>query len=167
MLEDMRLRDLAEKTQEAYVHAVRSLAAFHGCAPDLLGEEQVREYFLHLIDERKLAPSTVRQHACGIRFFYQTTLGRRLPVFDLIKPKRGRRLPVVLSLDQVYALLGAVRNLKHRTGLMCAYSCGLRLSEVLWLRIGHIDGARMQLRVVQGSRGRRPRRAVRGQPGRQ
>ena len=156
MIQDMQLRDLAAKTQEAYVHAVRSLTKFHGCSPDLLAQEQVRAYFLHLINERKLSRSTVRQHLCGIKLFYEVTLGREWVLFDLIKPKRGRKLPAVLSHGEVQALLGAVRSHKHRTGLLCAYCCGLRHGEVRRLRIAHIDGKRMQLRVVDG-KGRKDR----------
>ena len=129
MIQDMQLRDLAAKTQEAYVHAVRSLTKFHGCSPGLLAQEQVRTYFLHLINERKLSRSTVRQQLCGIKLFYEVTLGREWLLFDLIKPKRGRKLPAVLSHGEVQALLGAVRSRKHRTGLRSS-----RLGPVLAAR---------------------------------
>ena len=156
MLEDMRLRDLAAKTQETYVGAVRSLAARYGRSPDLLSQDDLREYFLYLVNERKVSRSTVRQHLCGIRFFFETTLGRQWKVFALIKPKRGRVLPEVMSRAEVLRLLSAVRNLRQRTAMLCAYGCGLRISEVLALRLSHIDGERMQVRVVAG-KGRKDR----------
>ena len=89
MIQDMELRDFAPKTQEAYTHAVEALAVHYGRSPDLLGEEQIRLYFLHLINKRKLSRSSVRQHLCGIRFFCETTLGRQWKVLDLITPKRA------------------------------------------------------------------------------
>lgn len=156
MLEDMRLRDLAAKTQEAYVGAVHSLAVRYGRSPDLLTEKELRGYFLYLVDERKLSRSTVRQHLCGIKFLYEVTLGRDWKVFGLVKPRRGRVLPEVLSRAEVHRVLAAVHTLRQRTAMVCAYGCGLRISEVLALRVGHIDGARMQLRVVAG-KGRKDR----------
>ena len=156
MLEDMRLRDLAAKTQEAYVGAVQSLAARYHRSPDLLTPDDLRAYFLYLVDERKLSRSTVRQHLCGIKFLFEVTLGRHWQVFNLIKPRRGRVLPEVLSRSEVLRLLAAVRELRQRTAMLCAYGCGLRISEVLALRICHIDGERMLLRVVAG-KGRKDR----------
>lgn len=156
MIEDMVLRDLATKTQEAYLHAVSALALFFGRAPDLLGPDSIRKFFLYLVNERKLSRSAVRQHLCGIRFFYETTLGRHWEVFELLQPKHGGVLPVVLSREEVKRLIDAVHSLKHRVMLLCAYCCGLRLSEILHLRISHIDPERMQLRVV-GGKGRKDR----------
>ena len=156
MIEDMKLHDLAERTQESYLHAVAALATYHGRSPDLLGEEDMRRYFLHLVEERKLSKSTVNQHRSAAKFFYETTLGRRWPVFSQIKQKRGRRLPVVMSREEVQRLLGAVRLLHHRTALMLAYACGLRVGEVVALRVTDIDGDRKLLRVEQG-KGRRDR----------
>jgi hypothetical protein len=94
MMADMKLADFADKTQEAYLGAVYALTAMYHRSPDRLTEEEVRAYFLHPIEERELPRSTVRQHLCGITFFYETTLGREWKVFDLVHPKRGRQLPV-------------------------------------------------------------------------
>ncbi|MFA5057955.1 MAG: site-specific integrase [Opitutaceae bacterium] len=156
MLEDMQLHDFAEKTREAYLAAVRSLAKHYGRPPDLISEEELRRYFLHLVDKRKLSRSTVRQHLCGIKFFFAVTLGRKWNVFDLIKPRRGLVLPVVLSREEVRRLLAAVASLRVRTALLVAYGGGLRLSEVRHLRVRHLDGERMQIRVVAG-KGRKDR----------
>jgi len=156
MIEDMRLHDFAPKTEEAYVHAVAALAKYHNRSPELLGEEDIREYFVYLVEERKLAKSTVRQHLCGTKFFYETTLGRQWEVFDLVKPKRGRKLPVVLSREQIARLFEVVRSTQHRAGMLLGYTCGLRVSEVAGLRLAHIDGDRRQIRVVEG-KGRKDR----------
>ncbi len=156
MVDDMKLRDLAPTTREAYVRAVASLAKYYGRSPDLLKEEDLRQYFLYLIDERKLSSSTVRQHLCGVKLLFEVTLGRRWGVFDLTQPKRGRKLPVVLSREEVCRVIDAVHNLRFRVALLCAYLCGLRLSEILGLRLCHIDSARMQIRVVDG-KGRKDR----------
>jgi integrase/recombinase XerD len=156
MIEDMRLHDFAPKTEEAYVGAVAALAKYHGRSPELLGQEDVRRYFLHLIEERGLSQSTVRQHLCGAKFFYETTLGRQWDLFDLVKPKRGRKLPVVLSREEIARLFGVVRSLRHRAGMLLGYTCGLRVSEVTGLRVAHIDGDRRQIFVVNG-KGRKDR----------
>lgn len=152
MIEDMRLRHFAPKTREAYLSAVSALAKYYGRSPDLLTKEEVRKYFVYLVEERKLSPSTIRVHLCGIRFLFEVTLGREWKVFDLVQPKRGRKLPVVLSRDEVRRLIETVRNLKYRIMMLCAYLCGLRLGEIISLRLCHIDGERMQIRVVSGKR---------------
>ena len=156
MIEDMQLRDFSEKTREAYVAAVKGLATHYSRAPDLIAEEEVRAYFLHLVNVRKLSRSTVRQHLCGVRFFFETTLGRKWPVFDLVTPKRGQVLPVVLSREEVQRLLAVAHSPRVRTAMLVSYGGGLRLGEVCRLRIGHIDGKRMQIRVV-GGKGRKDR----------
>ena len=108
MIEDMQLRDFAQRTQEAYVRAVYALTAYYRRSPDLLSEEEIRGYFLHLIKETELSRSTIRQQLSGIKFFYSTTLGREWKVFEMITPHRGRVLPEVLSCAEVHRLLGAV-----------------------------------------------------------
>jgi len=155
MIEDMCLRHFAPTTRAAYVSAVSALAKYYGRSPDLLTEEEVRKYFVYLVEERKLSPSTIRVHLSGIRFFFEVTLGREWRVFDLVQPKRGRKLPVVLSRDEVRRLIETVRNLKYRIMLLCAYLCGLRLGEILSLRLTSIDGERMQLHVF--GKGRKER----------
>ena len=150
MIEDMQLRDFAERTRESYLGAVKGLAGHYRRPPDLIAENEVRTYFLHLVNERKLSRSTLRVQLAGVRFFFEVTLGRKWPVFDLITPKRGLTLPTVLSREEVQLVLSAVRSLRVRTAMLVAYGGGLRLSEVRSLRIGHIDGKRMQIRVIGG-----------------
>jgi len=156
MIEDMQLRDFAAKTQEAYLGAVKGLAGRYMRPPDLIAEDEIRSYFLYLINERKLSRSSLKVHLAGVRFLFEVTLGRKWPVFDLITPKRGLALPSVLSRGEVQKLLSSVRILRVRTAMLVAYGGGLRLGEVCNLRIGHIDGKRMQILVV-GGKGRKDR----------
>lgn len=156
MLEDMRLADFAERTQKAYVNAVAGLAKHYGRSPDLLSQEEVRRFFVHLIEERQLSSASVRQYLCGVRFFYETTLGRKWKVFGLIKPKQGRKLPIVLSREEVERLFAEVQHIKYRTAMLLGYCCGLRISEANRVRLAHIDGDRRQIRVANG-KGRKDR----------
>jgi len=156
MVEDMQLRDLAERTQESYLGAVKALAGHYMRPPDRIAEEEVRAYFLHLINERKVSPSTVRVNLAGVRFLFEVTLGRKWTIFDLVTPKRGLCLPVVLSRDEVQRLLAAVESARVRMAMQVSYGGGLRLGEVCRLRVGHIDGARRQILVV-GGKGRKDR----------
>lgn len=157
MQEDMRLRGLAARTQEAYLGAVTSLGKYLGRAPDALAtltEEEIRQFFLHLVRERHASRSTVIVARSGIRFLVETTLGRQWAVFDLVRPAKRYALPVVLSIDEVRQLLGLVRDGRARMCLTIIYSCGLRLSEGLGLLVSDIDSARMMVRVRQGKGGR-------------
>ena len=156
MIEDMQLRDFAAKTQEAYLGAVKGLAAHYMRAPDLITEDEVRGYFLHLVNVRKLSPSSLRVKLAGVRFIYEVTLGRKWNVFELITPNRGATLPTVLGREEVRRLMSAVRSLRVRTAMLIAYCGGLRLGEVCSLRVRHIDVERMQILVV-GGKGRKDR----------
>jgi integrase/recombinase XerD len=154
MTEDMQLRGLSEKTREAYVAAVAGVAKFYNRSPDRLSEEEIRNFFLHLINERKAARSTVTIYLCGIKFFYEKTLGRKWVVFELIRPKKRLKLPVVLALEEVRRLLTLVRNPVARMALRMIYSCGLRLSEGIHLQVEDIDSQRMLVRVRNGKGGK-------------
>ncbi len=149
MIQDMQLRNLSPRTIETYVSHVARYARHFGKSPDRLGPEQVREYQLHLL-QAKASWSLFNQAVCALRFFYNVTLQQGWPVEHIPYGKRPRRLPVVLSPEEVQRLLPCVRPLKHRMLLTTAYACGLRLSEALHLRPSHIDSSRMQLWVRQG-----------------
>ncbi len=155
MIDAMVLRGFAERTQQAYVAAVRLLAEHHHSSPAVLSDAQVQGYLLHLLQTRHLSRSTVNQAACAARFLYCEVLGQvdRRPQIPL--GKRGQRLPEVLSRAEVAALLDACRSCKALTFLMVAYASGLRVSEVCGLRVCDIDSAgdRMCIRVVQGKGG--------------
>jgi site-specific recombinase XerD len=154
MLEDLQLRGLAPKTQQCYVAAVQQLARHYGRAPDQLSEAELRQYFLFLLNEKKVAESTFRIHLYGIRFFYERTLKRPWPVFDLVRPRSTQKLPVVLSPREVRSLLALVENPEARMCLRMIYACGLRLREGTQLQVSDIDPQRMLVRVRQGKGGK-------------
>jgi integrase/recombinase XerD len=114
MMEDMQLRGLSEGTQDAYVAAVRQLAEHYGKSPDRIGEEELRQYFLYLKNDKQIAASTFTVALCGIRFFYQQTLQQEWPTFDLVRSSREKKLPVVLSIAEVRRILGCIRRPRYR-----------------------------------------------------
>ena len=153
MDQDMVVRGLAESTRESYLAAVTGLAAFHRRSPDRLTQREVQAYLVHLAEERKLAWNTRSLITNGLRFFYRTTLGRGEMEFAIPRPKTPARLPEILSQEEVARLLASPRNLKHRLLLMTAYAAGLRVSELVALRVTDIDSDRMTIRVEQGKGG--------------
>jgi integrase/recombinase XerD len=156
MEQDLVLRGRAARTREAYLHAVAELARYYRRAPDQLTDAEVQRYLLHLIQERKLAWSSCRQAVCALRFFYEITLGRPRATFRVPLPKGAQKLPEILSREEVARLLAAATTLKHRVLLMTTYAGGLRVSEVVHLRVSDIDAQRMVIRVEQG-KGRKDR----------
>lgn len=153
MIEDLHLRGYAERTVGAYVSAVARLAQYHHTAPDRLSEDQLREYLLHLTSGRKLARASLTVALCGIRFFYEQTLGRHWTILDIARPKREKKLPVVLSREEVWRVLAAVRTPAYRACLTTIYACGLRLLEGTQLHVPHVDGSRRLLHVHHGKGG--------------
>jgi len=150
MIEDMQLRGLSEKTRESYLRAVRQLAEYYCKAPDQISEEELRQYFLYLKNERQVSHSSCTVALCGIKFFYVRTLRREWPTLELVRSPRGKKLPVVLSVEEVGQILGCVRRMKYRVCLGTLYSCGLRLKEGLYLQVGDIDSDRLQIHVRHG-----------------
>jgi integrase/recombinase XerD len=153
MLEDLQLRGLAPTTQQCYLDAVRQLAHHYRRPPDQLSDEELRHYFLFLLNEKQVAESTFRIHLYGIRFLYERTLQRPWPVFDLVRPRHPQKLPVVLSRREVRSLLALVANPTARMCLQLIYGCGLRLREGTQLQVSDIDAQRMLVRVRQGKGG--------------
>jgi integrase/recombinase XerD len=156
MTEDLQLAGFTPKTQKSYLGAVRGLAKYYMRSPDLLTEEEVRQFFLHLINERKSARSTVTIYLSGIKFFYETTLKREWKVFGLVRPAPTKRLPVVLSREEVSTILGLIKKPMIRMALTTIYACGLRVSEAARLRVKDIDSGRKLLWVRDG-KGRKDR----------
>jgi integrase/recombinase XerD len=156
MLEDLRLRNYAPKTQEIYVDHVARFARHFGRSPEALGPEEIRAYQLHLMQEKKASWSSFNQAVCALRFLYRTTLKQSWAVEQIPFPKQPKRLPSVLSPEEVGALLKAVRNRKHRLVLMTMYATGLRVSEATGLQVSDIDSARMVIRVRE-AKGRKDR----------
>ena len=153
MTDDMQLRGLAARTQQSYLAAVEGLAKHTGRALEALpalSEDELRQFFLHLVSVRHASRSTVTVYRSGIRFLFETTLGRTLPVFELVRPAPRYRLPVVLSLEEVRHLLARVRAERARMCPTVIYSCGLRLSEGVHLTVPDIDSRRMVVCIRHG-----------------
>jgi site-specific recombinase XerD len=147
MIQDLQLRGYSERTIGAYVHPVAQLARFYHASPDTLTEEQIRAYLVHLSTVQKVSRSTHTIALCGIKFFYQETLGRAWRVFHVARPKGQRKLPVVLSREEVWRILATVRNANYRVCLTTIYACGLRLLEGARLQVPDVDGARQLLHI--------------------
>ena len=158
MIEDMRMRKLAPKTQTAYIRAVRRFTGFLGRAPDTASTEDLRRFQLHLVDEGA-SPITLNATITGLTFFFDITLNRADVMAKMQSVRVPHRLPVVLSREEVARLICAAGNLKHQTALSLAYGTGLRANEVVSLKVGDIDSQRMTLRVEQG-KGRKDRYAM-------
>ena len=153
MIEDLRVRNFSPTTQRDYVYAVAQFAQHFGKSPELLGPEDIRAYQQHLL-AKQLAWGTFNVRVCALRFLYRVTLGQEWAVEHLAYPRRPRKLPVILSLAELQQFFAAIANLKHRAALMTAYAAGLRVSEVVALKITDIDRQRMVIRVEQGKGGK-------------
>jgi integrase/recombinase XerD len=150
MMQELQLRGYSPRTVEAYLHPVAQLARHYHTAPDQLSEEQVRDYLIHLSTVQKVSRSTHTIALCGIKFFYQHTLGRAWKVFDIARPRAEKKLPAVLSRDEVARILAAVRIPVYRVCLSTIYTCGLRLLEGAQLQVPAIDGDRKLVHVHHG-----------------
>jgi integrase/recombinase XerD len=149
MIDDMRMRRLAPKTQAGYLRVVRQFTVFLGRSPDTATVEDLRRYQLHLVDHG-VSPISLNAAITGLKFFFDTTLGRDDLMAKMHPVYLPRVLPIVLSREEVGRLIAAANNLKHQTALAVAYGTGLRVSEVVALKVGDIDSERMTLRVEQG-----------------
>jgi site-specific recombinase XerD len=153
MLDALILRGMAERTQEAYLHAVAQLARYFDEDPLLLTSEQVQSYLVHLVQERRLSRSTVNQAGCAFRFLYGTVLGHRAEEFTIPLGRAPQRLPEILSREELARLFAAaVKHPKARALLMTAYGTGMRVTELCNLRVADIDSQpdRMCIHVVHG-----------------
>jgi integrase/recombinase XerD len=159
MIEEMKLRNLSPRTIEVYVSRVANFARYFGRTPEVLGRDEVRSYLLHLVQEKKVSWSVYNQRVAALRFLYEVTLDREGVLVRIACPKQPKKLPVVLSLEEVTRFFAAIIGVKHRAILMTAYAAGLRISEVVALRVDDIDSKRMVLRVRQG-KGRRDRNVM-------
>lgn len=154
MIEDMQLKGLAVRTQEAYVNAVLQLSRRFKKSPDCIDEEELREYFLYLKNEKQVADSTFSIALCGIKFFYEHTLGKEWHTLQLVRPDRKKKLPVVFSAEEVKRVLDCVHRFQYRVCLQTIYACGLRLLEGTRLCVKDIDSNRKMIHVVQGKGGK-------------
>jgi integrase/recombinase XerD len=149
MIDDMRMRKLAEKTQSGYIRVVRQFTVFLGRSPDTATVEDLRRYQLHLVDHGT-SPVSLNAAITGLKFFFEVTLDQGELMAKMDPVRVPRTLPVVLSRDEAARLIAATRNLKHQTALSVAYGAGLRASEVVALKVGDIDSQRMTLRIERG-----------------
>lgn len=150
LLHDLQMRNLSPHTQKAYVHAVAQLALYHHKSPDLISPEEVRAYLLYLVNERHVAPGTYNQVLGALRFFYSVTLSRPWIMDRIVCQKEHRKLPVVLSRAEVQQFFAGASCLKSRVLLRTIYAAGLRVSEVISLKVGDIDSQRMTIHVRHG-----------------
>ena len=150
MHQDLQLAGLSEGTQDVYLRAVRQLAVHFETPPDRLSKQQVRDYLLHLKNDRKFASSSLGIAYSAIKFFYSHTAPRNWPTLQRLRVQKERRLPDVLSIDELRQLIGAVRTLCYRSYFSMVYSMGLRRNEGLHLQVGDIDSARMLVHVHRG-----------------
>ena len=151
---DMVVRGKADRTRETYLAAVTGLARYYHRSPDRISDDEVQAYLLYLIRDRRRSWSTCNITVNALRFLYHTTLKRDRTTFCIPSPRQPGKLPALLSREEVRHLIAHAANLKHRTMLMTTYAGGLRLNEVLHLRVGDIDSARMTIRVEQGKGGK-------------
>ena len=159
MTENLRLRNYSDHTILVYTNTVADFARHFHKSPDKMGPEEIRQYQLYLLDERKLAWSTFVQRTAALNFFYTRTLKQHWFVQEVAKPKVRRPLPTVLSREEVTALLDATPNLKHRTLFATLYATGLRCAEAQQLKVTDIDSQRMLVLVREGN-GQLPRQVM-------
>ena len=150
MIDDLRIRNYSPRTIKTYTWCVARFAKHFGKSPAQLGREHIREYQIFLVQTKHASWTLFNQTVCALRFFYKVTLDRAELIEHIPFPKQEKKLPVVLSRDELARFIDAIANLKHRTILMTMYAAGLRLSEALGLRLSDIDSDRMLVRVQQG-----------------
>lgn len=159
MRKDLQLRGITDRTQKKYVREVGIMAEYFDKPLEELGEKEVKDYLVHMMETRKLSRGTYKCYVAGIKFLYKTTLNREEVVEKIKYPKAKKTLPVVLDLAEIRTMLSVIENLKHRALLTITYSAGLRVSEVIKLKVTDIDSKRMMVRVQQG-KGRKDRYSI-------
>jgi len=154
MIEDMQLRNIATTTQRSYIHYVADFAKHFNRSPQELDLEAVRQYQLHLAQERKLSPQSVNTFVSAVPFLYLVTLEMPWDKRDFPRARLEQKLPVVLAPDEVQRFLDQVTGVKHRAVLLTCYGSGLRISEAVSLKLSDIDSRRMLIRVEHGKGGK-------------
>ena len=146
----LQLAGMSKRTQQCYTRSVRMLVDFYNKTPDLISEQELQDYFLHRKNVDKWSAATLRICYSGIKFFFINVLKREWHTLELIHAKREQRLPTVLSLDEIRAILKTVSTPQNKAYLTTVYSCGLRLQEALNLQVSDIDSDRMRIHVHRG-----------------
>jgi integrase/recombinase XerD len=147
---DMKLRRFSPKTISCYLGCMKNVAIHFGKSPAELGEEEIRRYLLYLIEDRKASQAVISQSYSALKFFFEKTIQKPWNILKIPRSKRAKKLPGVLSKQEVKSILSATRNLKHRAILMTIYAAGLRVGEVTRLKVSDIDSGRMMIRVNEG-----------------
>ncbi len=150
MIECLQLRGLSERTQDSYVRAVRQLAEHYHKSPDLISEEELRQYFLFIKNVKHYSRNTMTIAICGVRFLYEHTLNRNWAIFGIVRPAPEKKLPVILSKKEVRQILSCLRLPRYQVCLKTIYSCGLRLQEGTNLHVADMDSARLMIHVRHG-----------------
>jgi site-specific recombinase XerD len=163
MLDDLRIRNCSPSTIECYIRSVAAFAKHFDKPPDQLGPEEIRTYQLYLLKEKKVKLSTYIQAIAALRFFYGNTLHRKIDIEWIPLPRYERKLPVILSREEVKALLEATKNLGHRAILATMYGAGLRVSEATRLKVSDLDRER-KLIHVRGGKGNKDRQVMLAEP---
>lgn len=154
MIDDMTVRRMSMGTQQQYISACARFAAHFHKSPEYLGLDHIRAYQVYLVREKQVAWSTLNIHVCALRFLYRVTLGKDWAVQHIVYARLPKKLPEVLSLEEVERFLEPIGNIKHRAMLVVAYAAGLRLMEVASLKVSSIDSQRMVIRVENGKGGK-------------
>ena len=154
MLEELQRRNYSPETIRAYLFAVKDFAAYFKKRPDQLGQDHLRQYQLHLLNDRKLTVETIAGRIAALRFFFVKVLRRSFRELDLVYPKRRERLPVILSEEEVARLIECASTSYHRVILMTLYGTGLRREELCRLKVTDVDSQRMVIHVRRGKGGR-------------
>ena len=147
MMDDMQLAGFSPRTQEAYLRGVRQLAMHYMKSPAEIGEDEIRQYFLYVMNVKKWARPTCTTAICAIKFFWEQTLKRDWTTVGLVRPAKEKKVLVILSKEEVVAIMQHVKLFRYRVCLETIYSCGLRLSEAIGLQLPDIDSARMVVHV--------------------
>jgi integrase/recombinase XerD len=163
MLDDLHIRNYAPSTVECYIRAVAEFAGHFKKSPDQLGPEEIRSWQLYLLNEKRVKLSTYIQAVCGLRFFYRNTLNRKIEIDRIPLPRYEKKLPVILSKEEVKAILEAPKNLGHRAMLATLYGTGLRVSEVTNLKVEDLDRSRKVIWVRRG-KGHKDRQVMLPEP---
>jgi site-specific recombinase XerD len=147
MKADLALKGYSEHTHEAYLRYLRRFAKHYMRSPAEMGEEEIRAFLLHLAQEQKADPYLQKAYISALKFFYRTTVGRPEVVANIPNPKLPKRMPVVLSMEEVLAIFEAIRYIKHKAMITTTYGAGLRISEVCSLRKADVDSQRMRILI--------------------
>jgi len=147
---DLELKNYSPRTRSCYLGSMKSFVLYFGRWPDTMGEDEIRQYLHYLMKEKKASQSAINQTYSALKFFYQTTLQREWNGLKIPRMKTSKKLPVVLSKQEVWSIFSATANLKYRALLMTIYSGGLRISEAAHLKVSDIDSKRMMIRIRQG-----------------